>query len=94
MELEFLNPEETLLEMLENPFVEINYLKAKGAEVMGQACQLAEKENHKEAMDIIEAFLANVEKSSYKNEPKIVKLVKEVNTAKENCKPSNFAKGG
>jgi len=94
LEIILLNPEEKLEDLQDNEEVELHYLKAKAADAIGIACKKAGESNYKEAQEILDSYMKELEASKYKENLKVQKLRLDIAECKEKCKESIFHQGG
>ena len=77
-----------------NNEVELNYLRVKAAEVIGQACKLSEIGEHNQAQKLLEKMIDELEISKLVEDKIVQTLIKDCIRSKDLCQPNRFEEEG
>jgi hypothetical protein len=83
--------EEILIESISNERLEVGYLRAKGAEFIRQARELARDGNFAEAQRSLEDFLKEIDACTFREARGLQFLRSDIEKSKDSCKPQVFA---
>ncbi|CAD8123121.1 unnamed protein product [Paramecium sonneborni] len=78
----------------QNELVEINYLRAKAGDIIGQAKQQANQKNFDQAQQLLNKMIDEIEESFFKNNNQLLLVVKVLKKIKSICQPQQYQKGG
>ncbi|CAD8189525.1 unnamed protein product [Paramecium pentaurelia] len=74
--------------------VEVNYLRAKAGDRIGQAKGLANGKKYDQAIQLLNNMIDEIENSIFKDNKQLVVVLKDLNDIKQICKPKTYEKDG
>ncbi|CAD8123009.1 unnamed protein product [Paramecium sonneborni] len=77
-----------------NELVEVNYLRAKAGDIIGQAKELANYRKFDQAQQLLNKMIDQIEESFFKNNNQLLLVVKDLTKIKAICQPQKYQKGG
>ncbi|CAD8072205.1 unnamed protein product [Paramecium primaurelia] len=77
-----------------NQLVEVNYLRGKAGDIIGQAKEYANQRKYDQAQQLLNKMIDEIEGSSFQNEKQLLLVIKDLTTIKAICQPRQYEKGG
>ncbi|CAD8201589.1 unnamed protein product [Paramecium octaurelia] len=74
--------------------VEVNYLRAKAGDRIGQAKGLANSKKYDQAIQLLNQVIDEIENSLFKENKQLVVVLKDLNDIKQICKPQTYERDG
>ncbi|CAK94086.1 unnamed protein product (macronuclear) [Paramecium tetraurelia] len=74
--------------------VEVNYLRAKAGDRIGQAKELANSKKYDQSIQLLNQMIDEIENSLFKDSKQLVVVLKDLNDIKQVCKPQTYERDG